>query len=57
MSGDSRRFDLLMSLFIRSSTKSDTELPRYRQQKVKRTNGIPDTVRGRFIVLERKHIQ
>ena len=46
-----------MSLVIRSTTQSDTELARYRQQDVKRTHGIPDTVSGRFVVLEWKRIQ
>jgi len=50
-----------MSLVIWSSTQSDTELARYRQQHVKRTEGTLDTVSGRFDgcfdVLEWKHIQ
>jgi len=46
-----------MSLVIRSSTQSDTELARYLQQNVKRTEGIPDTVSGRFDFLEWKRIQ
>jgi len=46
-----------MSLVIRSSIQSDTELACYRQQNVRRTEDIPDTVSGRFVVLERKRIQ
>jgi len=46
-----------MSLVIRSSTQSDAELARYRQQNVKRTQDIPNTVSGRFVLLERKRIQ
>ena len=57
ISGDSRRFNLFMSIVIRSSAQSDTELVRYRQQNVKRTEGIPDTVNGLFVVLEWKRIQ
>ena len=46
-----------MSLVIRSSTQSDTELAHHRRQTVKRTEGIPDTVGGHFDVLEWKPIQ